>query len=76
VIELPQAVPLERLQALKPEHLAVRADPNGGHTAYLDFSDLFELKSSDPASGIEKLSTLPPVPNELAFSGWVGFFGV
>jgi len=75
VIELSQAVPLERLQALKPEHLAVRSDPNGGYTAYLDFSDLFELKSSDPASGIEKLSNPPLVPNELSFSGWVGFWG-
>ena len=75
MIELSQAVPLERLQALKPEHLAVRSDPNGGYTAYLDFSDLFELKSSDPASGIEKLSNPPLVPNELSFSGWVGFWG-
>lgn len=70
-----QAVSLERIQALKPEHLAVRADPNGGHAAYLDFSDLFELKSSDPASGIKKLSNPPPAPNELSFSGWVGFLG-
>ena len=75
MIELSQAFPLERLQALKPEHLAVRADPNGGHTAYLDFSDLFELKSSDPASWIEKLSNPPQALKELSFSGWVGFFG-
>jgi len=75
VIELSQAVPLERLQALKPEYLAVRADPTGGHTAYLDFSDLSELKSSDPASGIEKLSNPLQAANELSFSGWVGFFG-
>ena len=75
MIELPLAVPLERLLALKPQHLAVRADPNRGHTAYLDFSDSFELKSSDPESGIEKLSNPLQVPNELSFSGWIGFFG-
>ena len=75
MIELSLAVPLERLLALKPQHLAVRADPNGGHTAYLDFSDSFELKSSDQESGIEKLSNPPQVPNELSFSGWIGFFG-
>ena len=67
--------PLERLHSLGADTLVIRANPKGGWTGYLDFSDIQILSLENTCGQIEKLSSSSPKSNGLSFSGWVGFFG-
>ena len=67
--------PLERLHSLGTDTLVIRANPKGGWTGYLDFSDIQILSLENTCGQMEKLSSSSPKSNGLSFSGWVGFFG-
>lgn len=74
VTENTQAVSIGSLSNLNACPLAVRAEPDGGYLAYLDFTDLFE-----PECGQLERTFLKLVPKESGGSldspGWIGFFG-
>ena len=63
--------PLERLHSLGTNTLVIRANPKGGWTGYLDFSDIQILSLENTCGQIEKLSSSSPKSNGLSFSGWV-----
>ena len=67
--------PLERLHSLGANTLVIRANPKGGWTGYLDFSEVQILSLENTCGQIEKLNSSSPKSNGLSFSGWVGFFG-
>ena len=67
--------PLERLHSLGTDTLVIRANPKGGWTGYLDFSDIQILSLENICGQIEYLNSFSPKSHGLSFSGWVGFFG-
>ena len=67
--------PLERLHSLGTDTLVIRANPKGGWTGYLDFSDIQILSLENTCGQIEYLNSFSPKSHGLSFSGWVGFFG-
>jgi para-aminobenzoate synthetase component 1 len=67
--------PLKRLHSSGTDTLVIRANPKGGWTGYLDFSEVHVLSFENTCGQIEKLSSSSPKSNGLSFSGWVGFFG-
>ena len=75
MIEVSCTAPLARLHSLGTDTLVIRANPKGGWTGYLDFSEVQILCLENTCGQIEKLSSSSPKSNGLSFSGWVGFFG-
>ena len=69
-----QAISISALGNLGACPLAIRAEPNGGYLAYLDFVDVFELDCGELDKAFQKLSPKEP-SDKLSFSGWIGFFG-
>jgi len=67
--------PLERLHSLSTDTLVIRANPKGGWTGYLDFSEVQILSLENTCGQIEKLNSSSKQSTGLSFSGWVGFFG-
>jgi para-aminobenzoate synthetase component I len=67
-------IPLGALSNLGACPLAVRAEPDGGYLAYLDFTEVFEPDCGRLDRTFHNLA--PREPNgELRSPGWIGFFG-
>jgi len=66
---------LERLHSLGTDTLVIRANPKGGWTGYLDFSEVQILSLKNTFGQIENLNSSSKQVSGLSFSGWVGFFG-
>ncbi len=75
MIELSSSIPLERLQALQAEQIAIRSVSSNEWIAYLDFKEVTEPSSLDPKGSLEHLQCKEEKPSGLSFEGWVGFFG-
>ena len=75
MIEVHVTAPLERLHSLGTDTLVIRANPKGGWTGYLDFSEVQILSLENSCGQIEKLNSSYKQCTGLSFSGWVGFFG-
>ena len=69
-----QAISISALGNLGACPLAIRAEPDGGYLAYLDFVDVFEPDCKKLKEAFQKLSSKKP-SDKLSFSGWIGFFG-
>ena len=69
-----QAISISALGNLGTCPLAIRAEPDGGYLAYLDFVDVFEPDCKEFEETFQKLSSKKP-SDKLSFSGWIGFFG-
>ena len=57
--------PLERLHSLGANTLVIRANPKGGWTGYLDFSEVQILSLENTCGQIEKLNSSSPKSNGL-----------
>ena len=69
-----QPISIGALDNLSACPLAIRAEPDGGYLAYLDFIEIFEPDCRRTDIAFRKLA--PGKPSEkLSFSGWIGFFG-
>ena len=67
-------IPLGTLSNLGACPLAIRAEPDGGYLAYLDFTEVFEPNCGRLDRTFQNLA--PREPNgELSSPGWIGFFG-
>jgi anthranilate/para-aminobenzoate synthase component I len=67
-------IPLGTLSNLGACPLAIRAEPDGGYLAYLDFTEVFEPDCGRLDRTFQNLA--PREPNgELSSPGWIGFFG-
>ena len=69
-----QAIPIGALGNLSACPLAIRAEPDGGYLAYLDFIEVFEPDCGQTDLAFRNLAPGKP-SEELSFSGWIGFFG-
>ena len=69
-----QADSIASLGNLKACPLAVRAEPDGGYLAYLDFSDVFEPDGRQVEETFRNLARKEP-SDKLTCPGWIGFFG-
>ncbi len=74
MISIDKALPLPNLSLLNFSQIAIKANPEGGFFAYLDFFQSHTLDHKNVKSGIDRLTQDFPKTN-LSFSGWVGFFG-
>jgi len=67
-------IPLRTLSNLGACPLAIRAEPNGGYLAYLDFTEVFEPECGQIDRTFHNLAPKEP-KGELSSPGWIGFFG-
>jgi para-aminobenzoate synthetase component I len=74
MIVIDKVLPLPNLTALKISQIAIKANPQGGFFAFLDFTESHPLDHKKVKRGIAKLTEDYQKTN-LSFSGWVGFFG-
>jgi para-aminobenzoate synthetase component I len=69
-----QAISIGMLGNLGTCPLAIRAEPDGGYLAYLDFVEVFEPDCGRLKETFHSLAPREP-SDKLGFSGWIGFFG-
>jgi anthranilate/para-aminobenzoate synthase component I len=74
MIVIEKVLPLPNLSTLRISQIAIKANPEGGFFAFLDFVESQSLDHKKIKSGMAKLTEDYP-KTKLSFSGWVGFFG-
>ena len=63
--------PAPQLGSMLP---TIRAEPDGGYLAYLDFTDVFEPDGKQVEATFRNLARKEP-SDKLSRPGWIGFFG-